>query len=170
MSTTQTAVADTPLVGVDPAPAASQVSEQATAAASSAGEPLGNAFNTIGQPDVLFAWGSYFQALAILFLIIAVLFAALWILKRKGRLKLLTRQGDLALESRLALGPKKSLIVVRFLNKRVLLGVTDQQITMLTELPTDEDETPQTATNTADCADFNALLTRAEQGTTESSG
>ncbi len=107
--------------------------------------PLDGALNTLGRPDSLFSWGGYFQALAVLFLIVAALWVALWYLKRKGGFKILTMQGDLALESRMALGPKKALIVVRFLNKRVLLGVTDQQITMLTELPTDDEPSSQPA-------------------------
>ena len=94
--------------------------------------------NALAHKESLFSWGSYFQALAVLFLLVALLWAAVWYLKNKGALRLLSAQGDLAVENRLPLGPKKSLVVVRFLNKRMLLGVTDHQITMLTELPTDE--------------------------------
>jgi Flagellar biogenesis protein len=35
--------------------------------------------------------------------------------------------------AQLPLGPRKGLMVVRFLNKRLLLGVTEQQISLLTE-------------------------------------
>ncbi len=70
----------------------------------------------------------------------------------------------------MALGPKKSLVVVRFLNKRVLLGVTDQQITMLTELPTDEDHTAHLASPEADGAKFKAHLANASGNGTEASG
>ncbi len=107
--------------------------------------PLDGAVSSLGRTDSLFSWGGYFQALAVLFLIVGLLWLVLWYVKRKGGFKILTMQGDLTLESRMALGPKKSLIVVRFLNKRVLLGVTDQQITMLTELPTDDEPTQHTA-------------------------
>ncbi|CAK7042309.1 MAG: hypothetical protein DELT_02878 [Desulfovibrio sp.] len=124
----------------------------AASAAQSAGKALGEAANAIGQNSDLVSWASYFQALAILFLIVALLAVLLWFLKRKGGIKLLTKQGDLALESRLSLGPKKSLVVVRFLNKKVLLGVTDQQITMLTELPNDENNAPH-HTNAAEFKD-----------------
>ena len=37
------------------------------------------------------------------------------------------------MEAQLPLGPRKGLMVVRFLNKRLLLGVTEQQISLLTE-------------------------------------
>ena len=128
--------------------------------------PVGSAVSMLGRTDTLFSWGGYFQALAVLFLIVAALWAALWYVKRKGGFKILTMQGDLTLESRMALGPKKSLIVVRFLNKRVLLGVTDQQITMLTELPTD-DEPSQ---HTAKAADFKAHLDGAVAETPDRTG
>lgn len=139
--------------------------------AAQATETAAGTAGTFSQAEGLFSWSGYFQALAVLFLIVALLWLALWYLKRRGGIKLLTRQGDLSLENRLTLGPKKSIIVVRFLNKRVLLGVTDQQITMLTELPEDEDDTgshhsPQAnATEfTAHAADFTAHLAEAEQG------
>ncbi len=125
--------------------------------------PLDGTAGAIGRADSLFSWGGYFQALAVLFCIVALLWLALWYLKRKGGFKILTMQGDLSLESRMALGPKKSLIVVRFLNKRVLLGVTDQQITMLTELPTDDDEP---SSHSAQAAAFKAHLDRAADAKT----
>ncbi|SBV94849.1 putative flagellar biosynthesis protein, FliO [uncultured delta proteobacterium] len=182
MSTTQDATSiKAPLSGLDAGSAASQAADPASAAVSGAansaasapaatGDALGGAVSTLGQTDSLFTWGSYFQALAILFLIVAVLFVALWFLKRRGGIKLLTRQGNLFLESRLALGPKKSLVVVRFLNKRVLLGVTDQQITMLTELPTDEDATAHLGPDTPGAADFKAHFDRAAQNAPENPG
>lgn len=128
---------------------------------SGAGDALGSVVSTLGQPEALISWGGYFQALAILFLIIALLFALLWLLKHKGGLKRLTSQGELTLESRLTLGPKKHLIVVRFLNKRVLLGLTDQRITMLTELPPHEDDIPHPEPDPENIADFKAQLDRA---------
>ena len=164
MSTIQTAAT------IDIGTVASQTAGQTPTVTPGAEGPLSVAANSLSQMDTLFSWGSYFQALAFLFLIVAILFATLWFLKRKGGLKLLTRQGDLTVENRLLLGPKKSLLVVRFLNKRLLLGVTDQQITMLTELPTDEDDTPlPPAPSTADSADFTALITKAAENNTNDS-
>lgn len=133
------------------------------------GDVLAGTVSALGQADSLFSWGGYFQALGLLFLIVTVMFLALWLLKRKGGLNVLTRQGDLVFESKMALGPKKSLVVVRFLNKRVLLGVTDQRITMLTELPTDEDDTAHNDSLAANPADFRGHLARAAQNDPEDS-
>lgn len=153
--------------------AAGQTASSATDAAQNAETAINGAVSTFSQVDGIFSWGGYFQALALLFLIVALLWAALWYLKRRGGIKLLTKQGDLNLESRMALGPKKYLVVVRFLNKRLLLGVTDQQITMLTELPDDDEDEdatashpvppPEPAPDPKDAASFQALLHKADQ-------
>jgi flagellar protein FliO/FliZ len=74
-------------------------------------------------------------------LILGVLFLGVWLLKRfgpKAGLGMFQR-GDLKLEGQLGLGPKKSVAVVQFLNKVLVLGVTDERITLLTELE-EEDE------------------------------
>jgi len=163
---------------MDTTQAAGQISEQITGPAGDqitsgipvgSGDALAGTVSTLGQAESLFSWGGYFQALALLFLIVALMFLALWFLKRKGGLNILTRQGNLIFESKMALGPKKSLVVVRFLNKRLLLGVTDQQITMLTELPIDEDDTAPNGPLTAPPADFTDHLARAAHNVPENS-
>ena len=76
--------------------------------------------------------------------ILALLFAGFWLLKRYGSkwgLGPSGRGGMLRLMAHLSLGPRKSLIVVRFLNKDLVLGVTDQSITLLTEGKADHDST-----------------------------
>ncbi|MBQ7739270.1 MAG: flagellar biosynthetic protein FliO [Desulfovibrionaceae bacterium] len=80
---------------------------------------------------------SYFQGLGLLFLILALLWFGVRILKRYGRFNFLPRPSNLPkdalqLEAQLPIGPRKGLMVVRFLQKRLLLGVTDQQISLLT--------------------------------------
>ena len=175
MSVAETATsARAPLDGVNAAQNAAQAGEQAASSilpvASGTGDTMAGAVNVLGHTDSLFSWGGYFQALGILFLIIAILFVALWFLRRKGGIKLLTGQGDLLVESRIALGTKKQLIVVRFLNKRVLLGVTDQQITMLTELPTNEDHTAHHSQNPENTVDFKAHFARETQTEPKGSG
>ena len=139
---------------------------QAAASPDNAGAAA-KAASGLAQADGLSMWGNYFQALGLLFLIVALLWVALWYFKRRGGFNLLTRQGELCIENRLALGPKKSLIVVRFLNKRVLLGISDQQITMLTELPTDEDHTPHPLSVPEKSPDFKEYLEKSEQRDTE---
>jgi flagellar protein FliO/FliZ len=88
------------------------------------------------------------MAVALLCILI-VIFFAYWLLKRFGHkigLGPAGRGGMLRLMANLTLGPRKSIIVVRFLNKDLVLGVTDQTITLLTEGNADHD----TQTNFAD--------------------
>lgn len=76
-----------------------------------------------------------------LFIILAVLLVAYWALKRYGpRAGLRFARGDLRLEAQLPLGPKRSVVVVRFLNRRMVLGVTEQNITLLSEVKTGDDD------------------------------
>ncbi|GAB6176925.1 flagellar biosynthetic protein FliO [Desulfobaculum senezii] len=83
------------------------------------------------------------KVVGVLCLLLAVLFGGFWLLRRFGPragLGMLGRS-DLKLEGQLALGPKKSVMVVRFLNKHLVLGVTDSTINLLTEMDADDDET-----------------------------
>ena len=85
-----------------------------------------------------FSWGGYAQAVGILFLLVALLWLVVWLVRRFGTFNFLPRpgalpKGALVMEAQLPLGPRKGLMVVRFLNRRLLLGVTDQHITLLTE-------------------------------------
>ena len=88
--------------------------------------------------DSAFTWGGYFQAIAVLLLLLALLWAAVWLARKYGKFNFMPQPGafprdSLRVEAQVPLGPRKGLVVVRFLNKRILLGVTDQQITYLTE-------------------------------------
>lgn len=147
---------------MDAARSASQTVADATDAAAKA---FGQGSDLLGPADGVFSWGGYFQAIALLFLFIGLLWLGLWFLKRRGgiqKLGILTR--DLTVENRLALGPKKTLVVVRFLNKRMLLGVTDQRITLLTELSDDDEDSHNTTSATGatgDAGAFRAALTAA---------
>ena len=72
-----------------------------------------------------------------LLVLLAFIFAAFWLLKRYGPKIGLGpggRGGMLRLMDHLAVGPKKSVVVVRFLNKDLVLGVTDHSITRLAEV------------------------------------
>lgn len=102
----------------------------------------------------MFSWGSYVQALAILCLLLGVLWVGVWLLRRYGRFNFIPRPGTLPrdallMEAQMPLGPRKGLMVVRFMNRRLLLAVTDQQICLLTEESLDH-ETP--------CQDFQRIL------------
>ena len=130
---TVAAAAEQMLRGLDMAAQAAQIVGIATEqAAASLAEPA----STLGQSS--FSWGSYIQAVGILFLLVAVLWLAVWLARRFGKFNFLPRPGALprdalVMEAQLPLGPRKGLMVVRFLNRRLLLGVTDQHITLLTE-------------------------------------
>jgi flagellar protein FliO/FliZ len=107
-----------------------------------------------------FSWSGYIQAVGVLFLLVGLLWLALWAVRRHGGLfRAVPGAGgfsrdDLRLEAQLPIGPRKGLMVVRFLNKRLLLGVTDQQITLLTEQDLDHehgsDDAPSDAGSLSD--------------------
>ncbi len=80
-----------------------------------------------------------------LLLILGVLLLAYWLLKRYGPKAGLSmfKRGGLAVEGSLALGPRKAVVVVRFLNKVMVLGVTETTINLLTEVD-DPHEASQT--------------------------
>lgn len=85
-----------------------------------------------------FSWGGYFQALGFLCLLLGLLWFAVWLIRKYGRFNFLPKPGSLprnslVMEAQMPLGPKKGLMVVRFLNRRLLLGVTEHQISLLTE-------------------------------------
>ena len=119
------------------APAASPALEPVLSSTSAGGMAAANATSAPGLsvPDAAFAWGGYFEALAWLCFALALLWLVLWLIKRRG----LGFSGEstpgMRIESRLALGPKKWVIVARYLDRRLILGVTEQQITLLSELP-----------------------------------
>jgi len=118
---------------------------------------------TVGASDGLaaaavpaFSWSGYIQAVGVLFLLVGLLWLALWAVRRHGGLfRAVPGAGgfsrdDLRMEAQLPIGPRKGLMVVRFLNKRLLLGVTDQQITLLTEQDLDHEHGSDDATSDPD--------------------
>lgn len=80
-----------------------------------------------------FSFGSYFEALAILFLVLAILWLFVAFFRRKSG-TFSKSLPSMRIESRLAIAPKKWIIVAKVMDKRLVLGITDQQITMLTEI------------------------------------
>lgn len=94
--------------------------------------------------ETTFSWGGYFQAIGALCLLLAALWAAVWLIRRYGKFNFIPRPGSLprdalVMEAQLPLGPKRGLMVVRFLNKRLLLGVTEHRISLLTEEKADNE-------------------------------
>ena len=88
-----------------------------------------------GISELSFSWGGYFQALAVVCFILALLWVLLWLLKRHGKGGLLGGSSALRIESRLALGPKKWIMVIRYMDRRLLVGLTDENISLLADMP-----------------------------------
>lgn len=124
----------------------------ATIAHANATLGLGAADGLAAASVPAFSWSGYIQAVGVLFLLVGLLWLALWAVRRHGGLfRAVPGAGgfsrdDLRLEAQLPIGPRKGLMVVRFLNKRLLLGVTDQQITLLTEQYLDHEHGSDDAT------------------------
>lgn len=92
--------------------------------------------STPSMAQSTFSWSGYFQAIGILCLLLAALWFLVWCIRRYGKFNFLPRPGalpkeSLVMEAQMPLGPKKGLVVVRFLDKRLLLGVTEHQISLL---------------------------------------
>ncbi|MBO4336319.1 MAG: flagellar biosynthetic protein FliO [Desulfovibrio sp.] len=73
-----------------------------------------------------------------MFLLLAVLWLLVRLLRRYGRFNFIPRQGSLPrdaffMEAQMPVGPRKCLMVVRFMQKRFLLAVTEQHISVVTE-------------------------------------
>ncbi len=93
----------------------------------------------------VFSWSSYFTAIGTLCILLALLWGLVWVLRKSGKFNFIPRPGGfprdgLRIEAQLPLGPRKGLTVVRFLDKRLLLGITDHQITLLQEVGDNHDK------------------------------
>ena len=75
---------------------------------------------------------------AALFIILALIFIGFYLLRRFGaKAGLSFGGGKMNVVASLGLGPKKSVVVVRFLNKYLVLGITETQINKLMEMDAD---------------------------------
>lgn len=85
-----------------------------------------------------------FKMAVALFFLLGLIFLGLALLKRSGLAARLQGGGNgmLRVEERVSLGPRKQLVVVRFLNKRVVLGVSDAGIHLITEQSVDHETSP----------------------------
>lgn len=116
-----------------------------------------NATQALPGPDLGAAWWNMTGGLVLL---LGILLVAYWLLKRYGPKAGLSmfKRGGLTLEGQLALGPRRSIVLVRFLNKVMVLGVTENQINLLTEV--DDQHDP------ASRKDFSQTLQDAGKGDT----
>ena len=95
-----------------------------------------------------FSWGGYVQAVGLMFLLVLALWGVLWLLRRYGRGFLLPRGAArsaelLRVEAQLPLGPRRGLMVVRFQDKHVLLGLSGERIVALSESYLREEQTAE---------------------------
>lgn len=93
-----------------------------------------------GQAVPGYSWTAYFMGLALMFVMLALLWLGARLMRRQGALRLFGQTAALNVESRLSLGPRKQLLVVKYRGRRLLLGVTEQQINLLQADPPEEDE------------------------------
>lgn len=112
------------------------VSDKAFEEAASVGPNIASSASQLGQST--FSWSGYIQALGIMCLLLGALWFGVWALRKYGRFNFLPRPGSLpkdslVMEAQMPLGPKKGLMVVRFMNRRLLLGVTEHNISLITE-------------------------------------
>lgn len=88
--------------------------------------------------------GTVLQMGLALALILGIILLGYWMLRRFGPrfgIGAASRPHGLRLEGHMGLGPRKSLMVVRFANKLLLLGVTDHSINLLTEADCPDEST-----------------------------
>jgi len=99
---------------------------------------LDNAAQALPGPDLGAEW---VKMMGGLLLLLGLLLFTYWLLKRYGPKAGLSmfKRGGLVLEGQLALGQRKSVVVVRFLNKLMVLGVTENAINLLTEVDQSHD-------------------------------
>lgn len=113
------------------------VSESAQAAPALADAAAGAA-----QAVPAYSWTGYFLGLALMCVMLAILWYGARFLRQKGALRFFGQTAGLSVESRLVLSPRKHLLVVKYRNKRLLLGVTEHNINLLSEDPLEDGEAP----------------------------
>ena len=108
-------------------------------------------FKVAPKEEEAFSWSGYFIAVGGLLLVLAVLWMMVWLLRKRGAFPgaSLMNRNAFKVEATLPLGPKRCLMLVRFLNSRYLLGVTDQQITLIKELEEQDAQGNQSSKNVA---------------------
>ncbi|WP_051257804.1 FliO/MopB family protein [Desulfovibrio cuneatus] len=114
-------------------------------------ENISSAVQGVGD---LFSWSSYLEMVGMLFLLLAVLWFALWLIKRRAYKAAGGAVPAMYIESRLPLAPKKWVVITRFMNTRLVLGLTDSNITLLAALDveTGKPAPPDKAQGEADSA------------------
>lgn len=91
-----------------------------------------------GEEIPAFTWGNYFKAIGIMLLLLVLFWYVLKMVRKVGNGRFLPSQkllprNSMYMEGQLPLGQGKSIIIVRVLNERLVLGVTEKNINLLTK-------------------------------------
>lgn len=81
----------------------------------------------------------YLRSILVIAAVLGALGGVLWVIRTLGNRVGITdgfgqKKRKLRLEEHIALGPKRGACVVTYEDKKYLLGVTDQQVTLLSEI------------------------------------
>lgn len=98
------------------------------------------------EPIPSFGWGNYFQGLGIMLLLLFVFWYILKLMRKYGNGRFLPNQkllprDSMYLEGQLPLGQGKSILIVKVLDERLVLGVTEKNINLLSKTGTNHAET-----------------------------
>jgi flagellar protein FliO/FliZ len=90
----------------------------------------------LAQADPMASFNPGFSGIAVTVIVLGVLFAAAWLLRR-GTFALPGRKRPLgfSIETAFSLGERRSLAVVTVEGRRLLLGLTPTNISLISELP-----------------------------------
>lgn len=83
---------------------------------------------------------SILKTFSILLVIVAALFATAWVIKKYGPVARVKKTTGLSVTGQVALNPKASLAIVRAGGSVLLLGVTQNNVTLIKDLGKDEFE------------------------------
>jgi len=108
--------------------------------------------------------GMVLTTLGYLCLLLGVIFLAYWLLKRLGFHGMGIRSGSGAprLLTRLMLGNRQSVAVVRYRDKDMVLGVTEEHISLLREFDADDVDETGEEVEVAKPVNFASLLKRSK--------
>ncbi len=98
------------------------------------------------EPVPSFGWGNYFQGIGIMLLLLFAFWYILKLMRKYGNGRFLPNQkllprDSLYLEGQLPLGQGKSIVIVNVLGDRLVLGVTEKNINLLSKTGTNHAET-----------------------------
>lgn len=93
--------------------------------------------NSVRQNE--FGWIKYFKAIGTMLFLLVLLWYVLKIVRKYGDGRFLPTQkllpkDSMYIEGQLSLGPNKCITIVKVLDKHLVLGITEKNITLLTEM------------------------------------